>query len=198
MNNQSKKLFVFDLDNTLYDEFSFLIGKLSLFLKSYDLEKSIVISVLSQFKESFEQKKLENIIQDINSSLNLKLSVELYKDFLRSDQYIVEIGYFPGVVEKLKSIKKYNGRIRVLTNGNVPQQKQKIASLSRFFDLQNVTVYAEEIKPKPSPLALNFILMQERVTPQECLFIGDSISDRDCALNSKVDFLQSKVFFDFS
>lgn len=158
----------------------------------------MVVSILSQFKKSFEQNKIENIIQDINSSLNVELSVEQYKNFLRSDQYSVDIEYLPGVVEKLKSILKHNGRIRVLTNGNILQQKQKITSLSRFFDLQNVTVYAEEIEPKPSPVALNYILKQESVAPQECLFIGDSLIDRECALNSKVDFLQSKVFFDFT
>jgi HAD superfamily hydrolase (TIGR01549 family) len=194
----NKTLFIFDLDNTLYDEYKFLEGKMKIFLANQYVDGSLTDLILFEFNKCFINAKLENIIQHLNSIFNVDLSVEVYKQILRSKEHEVEICYYPGVKEKISSIINLGYKVRLLTNGNLDQQKQKIESLSKVLDLSDRVVYATEIASKPDPEGLYQIIKQEKVNKSDAILIGDSKVDFDCAVNAQIDFISAKTFFDLS
>jgi len=191
----NKKLLIFDLDNTLYDEFQFLTRKMNIFLKNESIDEETLNLVLSEFETCFKKNNVEFIIQHLNLSFNLNLSVEAYISVLRDIDSPVEISFFPGVSEKIMKMIESGLRIRLLTNGNKVQQKQKISSLSRILNLSEIVIYAEEYAAKPDPAGVNLIVEQERFNKSQVLFVGDSKTDYDCAINAQVDFMFVKDFF---
>jgi HAD superfamily hydrolase (TIGR01549 family) len=194
----NKTLFIFDLDNTLYDEYKFLEGKMKIFLANQYVDGSLTDLILLEFNKCFIDAKLENIIQHLNSVFNVDLSVEVYKQILRSKEHAVEICYYPRVKEKISSIINLGYKVRLLTNGSLDQQKQKIESLSKLLDLSDRVVYATEIASKPDPAGLYQIIKQEKVNKSDAVLIGDSKVDFDCAVNAQIDFISAKTFFDLS
>ena len=191
----NKRLVIFDLDNTLYDEFVFLNGKMSKFLVHQKVDEGTRFLILAEFKICFIMKNIEYVIQHLNTKFNLTLSVDDYKDFLRNKDFAVDISFYPGICEALVVLLESGCIVRLLTNGNKYQQLQKISSLSRTVNLSNKVVYAEDFAPKPDPEGINFILMQEKVNKSEVLFVGDSNTDFDCAVRAQVDFMFAKDFF---
>ncbi len=198
MTLHNKTLFIFDLDNTLYDEYKFLEGKMKIFLANQYVDGSLTDLILLEFNKCFIDAKLENIIQHLNSVFNVDLSVEVYKQILRSKEHAVEICYYPRVKEKISSIINLGYKVRLLTNGSLDQQKQKIESLSKLLDLSDRVVYATEIASKPDPAGLYQIIKQEKVNKSDAVLIGDSKVDFDCAVNAQIDFISAKTFFDLS
>lgn len=192
---QNKKLIIFDLDNTLFDEFIFLKGKMSKFLEHQRVDGELRDLILAEFEIYFRKKDIELIIQHLNTKFNLKFSVNGYKNLLRDKEYGVDISYFSGVYEVLTRLLELGFTIKLLTNGNKNQQQQKIKSLSRTLNLCDKVVYAEEYAPKPDPVGINFIVKQEIMNKSEVLFVGDSKTDYDCAVKAQVDFMFAKDFF---
>jgi len=192
---QNKKLVIFDLDNTLFDEFIFLNGKMSIFLDLQRVDEELRDLILAEFKTCFEKKNIEYIIQHLNTKFNLTLSVDDYKDLLQDKEYAVDISFFSGICEALTKLFELGFIIRLLTNGNKDQQRQKIKSLSRTMNLCDKVVYAEDYAPKPDPVGINFIVKQEGINKSEVLFVGDSKTDYDCAVKAQVDFMFAKDFF---
>lgn len=195
MKLSNKKLLIFDVDNTLYDELQFLTRKMNIFLINEGIDEQTLSLVLSELETCFKKNNVEFIIQHLNFSFNLNLSVEAYIRLLRDIDSAVEISFFPGVREKIMKMIESGLRIRLLTNGNKIQQKQKINSLSRILNLSEIVVYAEEYAPKPDPAGINLIVEQERFNKLQVLFVGDSKIDYDCAVNAQVDFMSAKDFF---
>ena len=193
---QSKTLYIFDLDNTLYDEFTFLEEKFKIFLGSQKFNETLVKSMLLEFNRCFRGNNLHFIIQNINSRFKLDMSFEAYKDTLRNKELAVKISFYPGVKDKMENILASGSKIRLLTNGNLSQQKQKIETLSKVFNLSDKVVYAIEHGLKPDPAGLNFIIAQEKANKGEAVLIGDSKSDSECAANAQIDFILAKEFFD--
>jgi phosphoglycolate phosphatase len=191
----NKRVVIFDLDNTLYDEFEFLNGKMSRYLDHQKVGGGLRFLVLAEFKICFKMKNIEYVIQHLNTKFNLTLSVNDYKDFLRNKDFAVDVSFYPGIYKALVALLESGFKVRLLTNGNKYQQIQKISSLSRTLNLSDKVVYAEDFAPKPDPEGINFILMQEKVNKSEVLFVGDSNTDFDCAARAQVDFMFAKDFF---
>lgn len=78
----------------------------------------------------------------------------------------------------------------LLTNGNAIQQRNKYHQIEPPALRERFRLYcAAEYQPKPSPVGLCQILKDYGVSAHECLMIGDSAADRDCADAAGVHFL---------
>ncbi len=103
----------------------------------------------------------------------------------------VKINLYPMMKKMLIDLLLMGKNIAVLTNGNVQQQKNKVAQLD-WPEGKILFVYASEIEPKPSPRGLHYIMNK---LGTDAVFIGDSETDKQAAESAKIDFIWSQQLF---
>ena len=187
--------FIFDLDNTLYNEEDFLrfvYDKIGTFV--YEKEHLEPADVSDFLTAEFKTSGRENIFQKLNARFNLKIDVAEYLSIMRSSA-AKGIGLYDIYYKIFAQLKRTGVKIFVLTNGNLLQQQNKIKSINWMgFDRDIKFYFAEEYAPKPDAEAINKILRENNSVTTKTLFIGDSKSDHDCAVKAGVSFMYSYDF----
>jgi len=88
---------------------------------------------------------------------------------------------YPGVPELLKRLKDAGYRTAILSDKRqvfgVPEFEY--SNLVGFVD--RALFFAEGMTPKPDPTGLQGLMRSLEVSPSECLFVGDSHRDIECA-----------------
>jgi len=185
--------YLFDLDNTIYNEKFYLFKcykKISEFLET---EKNIpqseslrflINTFISEGRESLFDK-LFNKFSIENHYLNDLLSI------LRQIQFGTKIKMFLITKQMINKLAENNKELFIVTNGNLLQQKNKISQIDwegmlHYFEI----IYADEICPKPSIHLFDHIRKKYNVVTESSLIIGDSEFDFMFAKNSKTDFLK--------
>ena len=192
MNYFSKyKLIVFDLDNTLILE------------KDYLFEAYVEISCHIESTYLIDKLKIENYLKDefINNG-RIKLFDKMISHFNISKFEIKEIlnilrSYTPlrkiSLIENMKlilqSLKDEKIPYVIFTNGNVDQQKNKVANI-QWDGLLTDVIYANEISPKPDPISFSKYLLKNKIEifNGDILMIGDSNVDKLFSENFGCDF----------
>jgi HAD superfamily hydrolase (TIGR01549 family) len=198
MNYFSKyKLIVFDLDNTLISEKEYLFKAyedISCFIeKKYFIDRIKIENYLkSEFIKNGRSKLFDNMFSDFNindiemtSILNILRTVKPQKKI--------------SLIENMKVILEIliNNEIPyvIFTNGNVDQQKNKVANI-KWEGLQKDVIYANEINPKPDTISFSTYLLKNKIkiNKHEILMIGDSKEDQLFAKNFGCDFKNVSYF----
>lgn len=169
------KGFIFDLDNTLYDENQYLYNVFFSFWKKYFSDQELFKNICSKtlcdesrinskdiFKTFLEftplgyTKNHHNELFSIYTSIQCKLS--LYKD----------------AQEFLDFLKKQNYQMAILTNGPIQAQKNKVKNL-KITDIPVFYAREEGIEyEKPHPNAFLRVLDFFQLSPKNCYMIGDN------------------------
>lgn len=183
-------LFVFDLDNTLYDEKTYLFSG---YRKIADLlsirgEDSKANEYYEYLINEFNQNGRHNLFDKFIARFNLSVTMEKLLDILHNQQVCIQLDEHAKELLDLLMVK--NKKVYILTNGNVNQQKNKIRLLKieETYPLLNI-VYASQLAPKPSPISLEYIMKQEGITSKEVILIGDSKIDEETAKNADTNYL---------
>ena len=101
--------------------------------------------------------------------------------------FVREMVMEPGLKEVL-FILKANFRLAVATNrSNTIEKVLEIHGISHFFDM--VVSSLDVTKPKPHPEAIQKILQQFALAPQEAVYVGDSAVDQQTAEAAGVIFI---------
>lgn len=182
---------IFDLDNTLYDEYSYLLPTyqdIALFTSRQTNEDAIVYThfLINTFKEEGRTKLFDKYLRHFNIEKIIK--VEDLLEIQRNRQTPLVVYNTMDLL--LRNLLLNHHKVYILTNGNTIQQINKIKNLNIQDILPQITiVYANEYIPKPSPICLYNILEKERVTKESALFIGDSVVDKAAAESAGIDFM---------
>lgn len=190
------KCYVFDLDNTLYDEREYLFSaykEISVFLadKYNLLSEDIFNYLIESFDRTGREKLFDKLLNHFFIDENM---MDLLLKILRNHKLEKKIVLFPIMKSILQELIKKDKSIYVLTNGNIIQQRNKAENI-KWNKIKGIKfVFANEVEPKPSPKGLFFIKNDCDVNLNEMLFIGDSKTDELCALNANVDFKQIDEF----
>lgn len=192
-------LFIFDLDNTIYNEDNYL----------FDAYRNI--------SEFIAGKVPALNVDELNLTLRKLYEVEgrsnLFNKFL--DVFELDHEYLPDCIQILRSFKAINkykiyqqaktvieeliirGKsIYVLTNGNPGQQRNKIRNINWEDIEKSLTfVFADELEPKPSPAGIEHILVAAGIEKNKSIMIGDSEIDGDCARNGGIHFIYAEDLF---
>ncbi|MCA0931069.1 HAD family hydrolase [Lutimonas saemankumensis] len=190
--------YIFDLDNTLYDENVYLFSvyrEISEFISSrYEFESEVVENYLiNEFNERGRHKLLSKMIThfEINDALLSNLLL-----IMRTHVMSAPMLLFPKMRSFLLQLITCKKKTFVLTNGNVQQQKNKIKQID-WTGLNNIHfVFANEIEPKPSPKAIATIFSNHQLHGSNAILIGDSESDKCCAINANIDFIYVDELFE--
>nr|WP_321496415.1 HAD family hydrolase [uncultured Methanolobus sp.] len=179
------KVIIFDLDNTLYNEYDYVISGFKAVASFLDKEESIdYCAAYSLLLESFvlngRGNNFDYLCQKLNidSDITNKL-VDVYR------KHCPEIILREDIITFLIDLaKKYT--LCLLTNGWVVPQKRKVAALkiNEYFDS---IIYSQQDGldfAKPHPKYFEHILELYDIEPEEALMIGDDpIADIQGAQN---------------
>jgi FMN phosphatase YigB (HAD superfamily) len=189
----SLSLFIFDLDNTIYNEEDYLFQAYSAIAEKFATETAIhnreqLFRLLMDIYRKDGREKLFNKFLGTSGFNETHLPICL--DILRTFKPAHPIELDLNTRHLLLSLKERNKLIFVLTNGNPDQQRNKIGNLNwEGLDRHINFVFANEIEPKPSPAGVFYILEKSGVHMNKTVLIGDSETDKTCAQISGVEYL---------
>lgn len=161
-------VFVFDLDDTLYQEYSFLESSFRSISSYYvNFDSCIFEKMIDQYAH---QKDVFSFLLDswpevISSKQDL---IQLYRN------HVPKIELFPGVWDFLSKIKTINSKIGLLTDGRSITQRNKIDALglNGFFDKVIISEEFGTAKPDMS----NYIAFSELNPEGNFFYFGDNLS----------------------
>ena len=182
------KLVVFDLDNTLYRETDYLFAAYRRIAERCAADPKTAEEYYSYLCTSFTREGRADLFQRFKDRYAVALSIPQMLEILRTTECALPI--YPAKKDQIAQLLEKGKKVAILTNGNSQQQRQKIVNLQikKIFS-QIVVVYASGIENKPSPRALQQLMAQTGVRPEETLFVGDGETDCRTAANAGVDFV---------
>jgi putative hydrolase of the HAD superfamily len=168
LNVDRNSVFVFDLDDTLYQEYSFLESSFRNISSYYvDFDSRIFEKMLDQYAQQKDVFGfLLNSWPDVFSSKTDL--IQLYRN------HIPEIELFPGVSNILDKIKAINCSIGLLTDGRSITQRNKIKALGLESVFDKVIVSEEFGSEKPTEK--NYLVFYELNPNGKFFYFGDNLS----------------------
>jgi putative hydrolase of the HAD superfamily len=161
MNFPTNKIFVFDLDDTLYSEFDFQKSGIIFVCKTLNYSKSLTDIILSDKKNW-----VQNIILNTNNKLTKSELLFLYRNHLPNICLYNDAKLF------LNILKKNNIEISLITDGRSITQKNKLRSLGIHNVFRKIIISDEIHSEKPSEI--NYKLVMSDYTDKEYIYIADN------------------------
>jgi putative hydrolase of the HAD superfamily len=183
-------MFIFDFDNTIYDERDYLFSQYGRIAADicgkFELDENAVRSwMVAQFSVSGRSGLFQRLFETFGiPSSYLPAALKI----LRESRPVAPLIPFPDVAGCIRAFVE-RAHVVILTNGNKTQQQNKIAHLADDVLRSLPAYFADDYKPKPSPEAAIAILRDFGVLPQHAVLIGDSDTDKQCAIGAEIDFL---------
>ncbi len=167
---------VFDLDDTLYDEMTFVYSGFKVVSEyieiHYGIEKELIL-------KSLKEEVLISRSDVFNRTFNkfgiftkklLKKSISVYRTHFPS------LALYKEAENCLKRFEKYP--IYIVTDGNITAQKNKLLSLNLYNPppiKKSILTYRYGIKrSKPSPYCFFQIARMEKTTPENIVYVADN------------------------
>jgi HAD superfamily hydrolase (TIGR01549 family) len=183
---------ILDMDDTLYWEREFIVPFVE------NMSEKVSIEIGSTGAKEFRNYYLSNWDAGLRKDLFGKSIRQFSLTSLSDSDFL----------EEMRIVKVANGlRLRpwasefltrerlpiaVLTNGDQVVQKNKYDQLVPKNSMQKtMLVCAKDFSAKPSPLAVKKILNDWNLKPKGVLLIGDSETDRQCAISGGCLFVSS-------
>ena len=102
---------------------------------------------------------------------------------------------YPKILELMQEIVVDRKQLFLITNGKPEVQLNKIRQIEwNGLEKYLRVFYASEIKPKPNPDVLSYIIDNYQLTTKDFMIIGTSEIDQEFAVSTGVDFLAVKEF----
>lgn len=171
--NYQGEVMVFDLDDTLYSEYDYMLSGFEAIVR-YELggEKNVrQIVFLEKMVEAFQRG--ENALEKLAESLNINPveREEKIKEWVRIyREHKPEITLSFEVREVLKALSLKNLRLAIITDGRSISQRNKIEALglTDFFEDNNIFISEEHAKGKESMEPFSYM---EHIFPNASSYI---------------------------
>jgi phosphoglycolate phosphatase len=176
------KLIAFDLDGTILDTIYDLHASLNYVLKKYDLDTV----ELSEAKNNIGNG-IKNLVLRSLKGKKEELIDDIYKDFMDyyKVNYAVYTKPYDGIYRVLDYLKSKDIILGVITNKNEEIAKNLIKHFyNGYFDF---VIGDNDMKRKPNPEKMDWVINNYNVSADEILYIGDSNVDFDFVSNSNVN-----------
>lgn len=184
--------YLFDLDNTIYNENVYLFEAYDLIAKeicNLTLKNPEVVAeeIKCIFRKEGRKDLFNKIIEKYELSENL---IPNFLAILRTCQLSGKIEILPDIKLLLDELIANDKRIIIVTNGNPEQQQNKINQIDWCgLDKKIVFVLADTIEKKPSVRLYNVLRETYDLQKHSTIFIGDSEVDKEFANNAQIRFL---------
>ena len=178
----SKTVIVFDLDDTLYNEITYLQSAYREIARKLD-DKNWRLLYTQMF--SLYRCK-ENVFEFLakNHKIDIAELIKLY----RHHQPTIKL--FPGVLTKFEDIKSLGGNLGLITDGRSKTQRAKLKALKieEYFDC---VIISEELGSE-KPSANNYLAIEEKFPNHKYCYIADNFK-KDFVAPNKLGWLSIGV-----
>lgn len=175
------KAIIFDWDNTLVNTWPLI-------------HTAIDETMLKMGKESWGLKKVrDNVHKSMRESFpeifgeEWQAAGEIYKNSYRSN-HLIKLEFLPNAIELLEAISKNNILQFVISNKMGPTLRQELKHLGidkYFFSIIGASDALSD-KPSKEPVELALIGSELDIKEDVIWFVGDTITDLSCAVNSNI------------
>ena len=163
----SSKIFVFDLDDTLYSERDFEKSGIEFVYENLSI-KNISLETILNNRENW----IEQIIDGSNSQITLQIVLDIYRNHFPTIQLYKDAKVF---LEKLLS---QGTEMSLITDGRSITQRNKLRALGIETFFKNIVISEEVNSEKPSEY--NFRMVMDNKIAENYIYIAD---------NPKKDFI---------
>jgi putative hydrolase of the HAD superfamily len=163
----SSKIFVFDLDDTLYSERDFEKSGIEFVYENLSI-KHISLETILNNRENW----IEQIIDGSNNQITLQIVLDIYRNHFPSIQLYNDAKVF---LEKLLS---QGTEMSLITDGRSITQRNKLKALGIETFFKNIVISEEVNSEKPSEY--NFRMVMDNKIAENYIYIAD---------NPKKDFI---------
>jgi putative hydrolase of the HAD superfamily len=163
----SSKIFVFDLDDTLYSERDFEKSGIEFVYENLSI-KHISLETILNNRENW----IEQIIDGSNNQITLQIVLDIYRNHFPSIQLYNDAKVF---LEKLLS---QGTEMSLITDGRSITQRNKLRALGIETFFKNIVISEEVNSEKPSEY--NFRMVMDNKIAENYIYIAD---------NPKKDFI---------
>ena len=184
---KTHRTIIFDLDDTIFCESDYLFGVFRVIAKEVMPEKNI--QGFEFLRQTFETSGRKELLQKFIHEFQLKCSIQELLIIYREIEPEAGINCLPWFVYFAENKLAHIDKLRILTNGNPNQQRNKVRHLKipGKWDCVEV-VCAKEFQSKPDTLAYEGLVGYQNF--HDPLYVGDSKTDRIFCQNLGIDFVQ--------
>ena len=174
------KHIIFDIDGTLVDTYQTGLGSLQVTIKEF-LDEDVSLKSLEKYFGIPSFQAAEMIYPK-----DPKLFLDVWEEHYVAMRHYSH--FFDGAIELLEKLKADGKKLGIVTSRALYELQQDpiMAPVLYFFDIIVTSADSEKFKPDPEP-ALAY-LAKAGVTAEECLYVGDTRFDSECARGAGVDF----------
>lgn len=196
--NSRKKAFIFELDNVIYPERDYLLQVYYLFSNFIEFTEGAPSSaeLTNFFKTAYHHHGADQIFEKAQETFGI--DEKCRKNFERLHYTAIlplKLLMFNEVLKLMQEIIVDRKQIFIVTNGRPEMQLNKIRQLE-WNGLEHYlkVFYAEEIKPKPEPDVLSYILETNDLLRKDVIIIGASVVDEEFAACCGTDYINVDEF----
>ena len=157
----SSKIFVFDLDDTLYSERDFEKSGIEFIYNNFNI-KHIELKTILNNRENW----IEQIIDGLNNQITLQMVLDIYRNHFPTIQIYKDAKVF---LEKLLS---QGIEMSLITDGRSITQRNKLRSLGIESYFKNIIISEEINSEKPSEF--NFRMVMNNKNAENYIYIADN------------------------
>ena len=187
--------YIFDLDGTLVDSVLDITEALNRTLSKHAFNIQLNEHQTRQMIGGGVKKLIQQAVQDHHFRFTGELKEtqleQMYADFMIGYEPIVtqQSTLYSGVLDTLKYLRQHLKQLAICTNKPI----QPTLSLLKQFDIESLfdcIIGGDSLdKKKPHPKPLRHILKALSSDSDQCLFIGDSVTDYRTAEAAGIDFV---------
>ncbi len=193
-----KKAFVFELDNVIFPEKDYLLQVYYLFSNFVEFTEGVPSSaeLIEFFKTVYHHHGEENIFKKASEVFGIDDKYRVNFDRLHYTAILpLKLLMYKEVLRLLQEITIDRKELFIITNGIPEIQLNKIRQIE-WNGLEHYlkVFYAEEIKLKPEPDVLTYILSDNNLLRKDVVIIGASQIDEEFAASCGVDYVNVGEF----
>jgi HAD superfamily hydrolase (TIGR01549 family) len=175
----------YDLDNTLYPQINDVEQRIDYCIGAHSLPPQIKSFWVREWLDNGPLKPhlLDHVMERFHLGIDKKELLRAYRT------YRTELCLDPEVRDCLMTVKRRGIKQFIITNGTLETQSKKIDSLNLRELMEDIIIATGE-HAKPSAHWFSHVVANHRLSPKECLSLGDWYSvDGVASLSAGICFL---------
>jgi putative hydrolase of the HAD superfamily len=166
---------VYDLDNTLYDSKQYYLGafdNVAEYISSkYPFTRQHVFDLLRMNWE-MHTSLYPHLFDDLQNCLGITEDVNNLVTVFNG--YGGKLTPYQGAVTTLQTLRKWNYKLGLITDGDIERQKRKL-KLLKIIDLFDAIVYTRQLSsPKPSDIPFRYMVAKLKISPKISFYVADN------------------------
>ena len=157
----SSKIFVFDLDDTLYSERDFEKSGIEFVCNNFNINHIELQVILNNRKNWIEQ-----IIDGSNNQITLQMVIDIYRNHFPTIQLYEDAKVF------LENLLSQGNEMSLITDGRSITQRNKLSALGIESYFKNIIISEEVNSEKPSEY--NFKMVMNNKNTENYIYIADN------------------------